>query len=142
MRYFKNVWLWIRGFRWLWTRNVTGMTVKQSRAAGLYKLWRDGLTINYLKGYGPLKFMVLVYIPNVGLRTLTGGPVTTYSRWWYERRKTDKFAKLMTRLLNKLDKDHGEEGTPILWGSEECGWEVRYLIVILILMGIGSCTLG
>jgi hypothetical protein len=130
-QYTKNWSLYLRGFRWLWTRKFT--------TEPELILWREwGIT--YKPGWSPLKFCLLVYWWDYGLGTLCGYGVVSLSRAWWERSRVRvvtsvpvraggvlighgpglyPFARFMTRLLSKvLDPEHSALTGPRLWGSK------------------------
>jgi hypothetical protein len=98
MSYARNVKLWAKGFG-----RFDELDFKTGWSSGQVRWW-------------------LVYTLNMGTRVLTGGAVVTWSRWFYETRYEYRLSKLMTRLLNHADDDHGAESGPALWGSEATDW--------------------
>lgn len=70
----------------------------------------------------------LLYAFNYGTRVLSGGACVSWSRWFYLNSQ-HSWAKLITRLLNKLDGGHGEEAGPPLWGTEDTGFAKEGAIV-------------
>lgn len=130
--YLTNLSKFIRGFRWLWTRRAErrGDTIWfQGRYVPPDQYHK---VIWYQKDWTPLLFLLLVYLPNVGTRVLTGGPVSTWSRWFYETRDTYPVSRVMNQLLDWLDDDHGPEGTPVLWGSKACARPVRVAAAVIL----------
>jgi len=99
MTYLHNIRQWLTGFVWLWTR--------------------DG--ISYKTGWGPLLFLP-VYLFNYGTRVLTGGACVSWSKWFYLNRNEDRLANLVTRLLDRLDWQHGYRAGPILWNTTDTKW--------------------
>lgn len=118
-----TIWLWLRGIRWLWTRQGDGIT--------------------YKPGWGPWKFLP-VYLTTYLAGTIAGYGVVSLSRAWYERSKLMRtlagmehpgededcralgcrpahpFARFMTRLLDWAfpGSAHGRHTGPRLWGVE------------------------
>lgn len=121
-QYLRNLSLWLRGIRWLWTR--------------LDK--PDGYTLK--PGWTPLKFLP-VYLTTYLAGTLLGYGVVSLSRAWYDRSQwrckvcgqvegswhdghkvvwtRSEFARFMTRLLDWAfpGSAHGRHTGPRLWGS-------------------------
>jgi hypothetical protein len=60
----------------------------------------------------------LLYGIDYGTRVLTGGACISWSRWFYDNSRW-RPAKFATRLLNRLDPNHGAESGPALWGTED-----------------------
>jgi hypothetical protein len=106
--YFHNVKTWVWGFT---------------------QLGKDKIPGGYKEGWGPVKFFP-VYLFNIGTNVLTGGAVSTWSRSFYEyRKKGNRIAKFLDRLLGKLDDNHGEESAPAYWGTAALPWHRRLIIV-------------
>lgn len=99
--YLRNLTLWARGIRWLWSR--------ECRTVG---------GIKYKPGWGPWRFLP-VYCTTYLLGTLCGYGVVSLSRVWYDRRERSAFARFMTRLLDWAfpGSAHGRHTGPRLWGS-------------------------
>lgn len=93
-QYFVNWWLFLRGARWLWTRDETGRPTYQ------YDSKFNRLGITYRDGWGPWKFLLLVYWWDYGLAVLLGRGVQSLSR-----------------AFQLLGRDHWLRTGPILWGS-------------------------
>jgi hypothetical protein len=68
-----------------------------------------------------------LYTADYGLNVLTGGACESISRMAY-RHKDGKVWSTLTRLLNRLDAQHGEESGPALWGTVECSVMVRIAV--------------
>lgn len=119
--YFRNLYLWLRGIRWLWTRR-SALSVAGTNPA-LEAKW-----IYYKPGWTPLKFLP-VYLTTYLAGTLLGYGVVSLSRAWYDRREKSRFAHVMTRLLNWIEyhwrrvfnlpkqREHGAVAGGRLWGS-------------------------
>lgn len=108
-QYLHNVWQWLLG----WTQ-----------------LGADKIPGGYKPGWGPARFAV-VYLFNIGTNVLTGGAVSTWSRSFYEYRRTgNRVAKFLDRLLGKLDEDHGENSAPAYWGTRPCQPVVRVVVTV------------
>ena len=91
-QYRTNLSLYVRGFRWLWTRQVLSDQVFFSE--------RYGYTIGYKTGWTPLTFCLGVYWWDYGLNVLAGGAVESLSR-----------------RFKLLGRDHWGHTGPALWGS-------------------------
>jgi hypothetical protein len=82
--YFVNWSLYLRGFRWLWSRQVVTDLELFSE--------REGHKIRYKPGWTPARFL-LPYCTTYFLGVLFGCGVVSLSRWWYDRSevKVDRF---------------------------------------------------
>jgi hypothetical protein len=145
-QYRKNVAAWAAGIVWLWTREaveVPGVVNRvDGRAEPLRRWVRDASrwdrrrppmptqanSIDYKDGYGPLRFLPL-YVLNYGTRTLAGGQVVSWSKWFYLTRGQYRASKLITRVLNFFDRRHGYEAGPTLWGTVATAWAPRGAVV-------------
>jgi hypothetical protein len=119
--YLRNLSLWARGIRWLWSRRwIAYLPVR-----GGVDLFADGNTsapdtygIKYKPGWGPWRFLP-VYLTTYLAGTLAGYGVVSLSRAWYDRREKARFAATMTLLLDWAfpGSAHGRHTGPRLWGS-------------------------
>jgi hypothetical protein len=124
-QYFRNLWLWARGIRWLWTRDASRYALMpDSQGRRVIYVGLGGKTfdyddlITYKPGWGPWKFMP-VYLTTYALANVLGYGIVSYSRVLYERREQSRYAHVATRLLNWIfpgDK-HGIFTGPRLFGS-------------------------
>jgi hypothetical protein len=64
----------------------------------------------------------LLYAFNYGTRVLTGGACVSWSKWFYLNRNEDRLANLVTKLLDKIDWQHGYRAGPILWNTTDTSW--------------------
>jgi hypothetical protein len=88
--------------------------------------WRKFDEIAFLPGWsGGSPLWWLLYALNHGTRTLSGGAVVTWSRWFYLNREKYRAAAFMTRLLNHFDQDHGRESADPLWKTTDTEWAAR-----------------
>jgi hypothetical protein len=62
---------------------------------------------------------LLLYTWNYGTRVLTGGACVSWSRWFYAHAPYYRWAKFITRLLNKLDDNHGANAGEVLWKTTD-----------------------
>lgn len=139
-QYVRNWGLYVRGVRWLWTRDQTN----GPSADGAY--WVEALSIRYKPGYGPWRFLP-IYLTTYLASVCLGLGVVSLSRWWYDRSHEyctvcglgagphhgshvavwakHPFSRFMTRLLDWAfpGKEHGKHTGPgNLWGSRSA-WE-------------------
>lgn len=95
-------------------------------------LWLLGFTklggLQYKPGWGPRRFL-LPYIVNYGSHVLMGGACGPWSRWFYENRRTNKFARAFNSVLDFFDEDHGLNAGPVLWDTQPVPWQPRLLIL-------------
>lgn len=89
-------------------------------------------TITYFPGWNWLKFLP-VYLLNHGTRVLTGGPVVSWSRYLYDVSGEHRLAKFLTRLMNIVDDDHGEESGQSMWDTVAC--PVWFQVVLSLAWG-------
>lgn len=102
------------------------------------RLAPDEIPGGYEQGWGPVKFALLVLLPNIGTNVLLGGAVSTWSRSFYEyRRRGSRLAKFLDRLLGKLEDDHGEKSAPAYWGTTACPGRFRLALAGLLLLAAG-----
>lgn len=93
-------------------------------------------------GYGPDKLRWwLLYGVNYGGRVLSGGACVSFSRWFYLNREKYRAAKFMDRLLNHVDRDHGAQAGPALWGTTDTSWAARgavafWSLVLVAIVGL------
>lgn len=111
--YIVNLGRFVGGLLWIFTRAVP---VEQYNA--------PDRQITYKEGWGPWKFLLL-YIFDYGTKVLTGGACITWSRWFYEKRTTNRLARFMDDLLDRVDPKHGYRSGPALWGTQDCPLWVR-----------------
>lgn len=79
----------------------------------------------------------LVYTFNHGTRALFGGPVVTWSRWFYDTRDTYRASYLASRVLNFIFRGkHGKESGPPLFGTTDTSWAARGAVVFWSLVGL------
>lgn len=143
--YFRNLWAWLRGIRWLWSHNTEGLVrVGDVWVATIISHRQNvpaSLAITYKPGYGPWRFLP-IYLTTYLAGTLAGYGVVSLSRAWFDRsalkrdadgdvihspratprrdeRWAHPFARFMTRLLNWIfpGAKHGMLTGPRLWGS-------------------------
>ena len=81
-------------------------------------------TLKYKPGWTRNRFL-LVYIFDHGTHVLTGAGIVSWSRWFYDHRKTNRIAAFLNRFLDHLDRDHGAEAGPALFGTVDCSLPVR-----------------
>lgn len=142
--YLRNLSLWLRGIRWLWTHNSSRLVlVTQIEGCDWYirkgGFWSfpAAMAITYKPGWGPWRFLP-IYLTTYLAGTLAGYGVVSLSRAWYDRSVVvildpqgrieidgDRwtavypFARFMTRLLDWAfpGSRHGRHTGPRLWGS-------------------------
>ena len=94
--------------------------------------WLTGFTklgtLSYKPGWNKWKFLPL-YLVDYGTHVLTGGAVVSWSRWFYDNRKTNRVAAFMNRLLGHIEDDHGQMAGPPLWGTVDLPAPIRILII-------------
>jgi hypothetical protein len=114
------------------------------------RAWLDGFgrfdEISFKAGWsGKSPAWLILYALNYGTRVLTGGACVSWSRWFYEHSPDYRWAKFVTRLLNKLDSNHGADSGPPLWGTQDTAWAVLgaclFWPVVLGLIGWGVVRL-
>ncbi len=118
--YLRNWSLYIRGFRWLWTREVD---VRGTLVRGTFDGFGDPAlsTIRYKPGWGPWTFLLPYCTTYLG-GVLIGAGVVSLSRWWAVRAEEGhRFSRFITRKLDDWfpGKTHGAEAGGWLWGSED-----------------------
>lgn len=84
-------------------------------------------TLKYKAGWNAWKFLPL-YLFDYGTHVLTGGAVVSWSRWFWEHRKTNRLAAFINRLLGHADKNHGQLSGPPLFGTVDSPTAVRCLL--------------
>lgn len=62
---------------------------------------------------------ILLYGLNYGTRVLFGGACVSWSRWCYDNRDKHGLAAFVDRLLQRFDRDHGQEAGPPLWDTKD-----------------------
>lgn len=92
-QYFLNLWLWLRGFAWLWTRQFNQLTAVYPPGQGPWN------TISYKPGWSPLRFWP-IYLLDYGLCVLLGRGVQSLSR-----------------AFKLFGGEHWAHTGPLLWGS-------------------------
>jgi hypothetical protein len=115
--YWLNWSLYLRGFRWLWSRNLTGRGD-----------WVDYFGIHYKPGWTPTRFL-LPYCTTILLSVVLGFGVVPFSTvvWWRcnDFRNpcdwcADRWCNLRTLIDRVLGEDHCRDAGPWLWGSTDC----------------------
>jgi len=111
--YFKNLWLWLRGFA----------RFKELR-------FKDGWSSSSVKWW-------LLYLADHGCCVIfLAGPVTTISRYAQMHRMGWFWDKLLDSIEALFDPDHGQKSGPVLWGSEEPAKFARILVPVLWLSAL------
>ena len=117
--YFRSWGLYIRGFRWLWTR---GVSVMDDRIVAR----SNGRLIKYKPGWGPLwpRPFLLPYCSTYLVGILLGMGVISVSRAAEGSRIGATIDWVFQHILRQ-GPGHCAGAGPRLWGSRPCGWWVR-----------------
>lgn len=148
--YLHNIWLWLRGFRWLWTREVRERDhdvgeppvaiyyyeYVRGGLAGEKAEWGDIPTIVYKPGWSPLKFLPVYLLDHGAAVILLGIGVQPISRWAGERIDHRPW-RWLARLLNRLYAGHTAEAGGLLWGSQPCREPVRHYVLLAWICALG-----
>lgn len=106
MTYFRNLYLWLRGFG-----RFDELDFKEGWSAESPKWW-------------------LLYLIDTGACViLLAGPVCTVSRYAQMHRSGTLWDKLLD-VLDRIDTDHGQNSGPVLWDSEEPEKWVRIAVPV------------
>lgn len=95
-------------------------------------LWLTGFltlgTISYKPGWNAWKFLP-VYLIDCGLNVLTGGAVCPLSRRFQDHRSGWVWDKILD-VIETVDKHHGINAGPPLFGSVECSKRVQIFVTL------------
>lgn len=121
MSYRRNLTLW-----WLGWRFFEALTFKAGWSADSPKWW-------------------LMYALNHGTRTLTGGAVMPWSRWFYETRNRYWLSAMAVRVVDAvLGANHCRDAGPALWGTQDTDYAgpMAYVWWLLIVPGALSALVS
>lgn len=130
--YLRNISLWLRGFAWLWTREIVWRDSGWVYARGDRLKWTVGCppVIVYKPGWSPWKFLPVYLLDHGAACILFGIGVQPISRWAGAHARSEPW-KTLTRWLNRLDEGHTDEAGSLLWGSQPCSRTVRYCVMLV-----------
>ena len=127
--YWRNIWLWVRGFRWLWTREARqchfdGMDVLIWSIPEHIEWPHSGSSIAYKPGWGPWKFLP-VYLFDVGVTVLIAAGAVEPLSTFMQRHRAGWLNDAVLDAIERFDADHGANSGKALWGSVESPRWVR-----------------
>ncbi|HUU90431.1 MAG TPA: hypothetical protein VM238_04390 [Phycisphaerae bacterium] len=106
--YLHNLLTWLRGYR-----RADEITFKPGWSAN-WRWWA-------------------LYTFDYGTHVASGGAVVSWSRWFFMTRRKYRVSAFFNRLLQHLDKRHGEESGTVLWRTVDCSWPVRLGIAVVVI---------
>jgi len=129
--YLRNVWLWLRGFRWLWTRSVTLRDGTWVYTHGDNMKWTEGAppVIAYKPGWNAWRFLPVYLLDHGAACILLAIGVQPISRWAGDHAHSEPW-RTLARWLNKIDDGHTSAAGGLLWGSQPCSRTVRYYVML------------
>lgn len=140
--YLRNISLWLRGFAWLWTREIVWRDSGWVYARGDRLKWTVGCppVIVYKPGWSPWKFLP-VYLLDHGIACVfLGLGVQPISRWAGQRVKHAPW-RWLAWALNKLDAGHTDAAGGLLWQTTPCPAKVRLVVMACWALILGGLVL-
>jgi hypothetical protein len=123
---------WLKGFPKLWTHEAIEYPDGRLEWSRPEPATKEN-SISYKKSWSPLKFLP-IYLFNYGTRVLSGGAVVSWSKWFYLTKGQYRASKLATHVLDLLDREHGYEAGPVLWGTKDTSWAATGAVVFWVLV--------
>jgi len=128
--YGRNIWLWLRGFRWLWSREADLYHTREGGRFGWVagNPWtnqpRTDNSIVYQPGWGPWKFLP-VYLFDVGVTVMIAAGAVEPLSTFMQRHRAGWLNDAVLDAIERFDADHGANSGKALWGSVESPLWVR-----------------